>query len=158
MKHRLFLYSGLLLTLLSMGGCGGGGGGGGGSPPPSVASYSIGGKVTGLAGTGLVLQNNGAGNLSLSANGSFIFATAVNDGGSYNVTVLTQPSVPSQTCAVTGGTGSVSGANVTNVAVTCQLFSPRFAYVANQTSNTVSIYTVNATTGQLRPNGYVTAG
>src|SRR5258708_4969780 len=35
---------------------------------------------------------------------------------------------------------------------------PRFAYVANGNSNTVSIYTVNATTGQLRSNGYVTAG
>lgn len=35
---------------------------------------------------------------------------------------------------------------------------PRFAYVANQRSNTVSIYTVNAVTGQLRANGYVTAG
>jgi 6-phosphogluconolactonase (cycloisomerase 2 family) len=35
---------------------------------------------------------------------------------------------------------------------------PRFAYVANISSNTVSVYTVNATTGQLRNNGYVLAG
>ena len=32
---------------------------------------------------------------------------------------------------------------------------PRFAYVANGSDNTVSIYTVNAATGQLRHNGYV---
>jgi DNA-binding beta-propeller fold protein YncE len=35
---------------------------------------------------------------------------------------------------------------------------PRFAYVANQKENTVSIYTVNAATGQLRHNGYVATG
>lgn len=36
--------------------------------------------------------------------------------------------------------------------------TPRFAYVANNSDNTVSIYTVNAATGQLRHNGYVVAG
>ena len=35
---------------------------------------------------------------------------------------------------------------------------PRFACVANSADNTVSIYTVNAVTGQLRHNGYVAAG
>jgi len=35
---------------------------------------------------------------------------------------------------------------------------PRFAYVANVADNTVSMYTVNVTTGQLRSNGYVIAG
>ena len=35
---------------------------------------------------------------------------------------------------------------------------PRFAYLANYNDNTVSIYTVNAITGQLRANGYVMAG
>jgi 6-phosphogluconolactonase len=35
---------------------------------------------------------------------------------------------------------------------------PRFAYAANFGDNTVSIYTVNASTGQLRDNGYVLAG
>src|SRR5215470_13716142 len=35
---------------------------------------------------------------------------------------------------------------------------PRFAYVPNFRDNTVSIYTVNASTGQLRDNGYVLAG
>jgi 6-phosphogluconolactonase (cycloisomerase 2 family) len=35
---------------------------------------------------------------------------------------------------------------------------PRFAYVANQNNGTVSVYTVNAKTGQLRSNGYRLAG
>jgi hypothetical protein len=83
------------------------------------ASYTIGGTVTGLAGTGLVLQNNGADNLSITANGSFTFSTAIADGASFNVTVLTQPSVPNQLCSVTNATGTVAGVNVTSVAVNC---------------------------------------
>ena len=35
---------------------------------------------------------------------------------------------------------------------------PRFAYAANRDDGTISIYTVNADTGQLRHNGYVAAG
>src|SRR5574341_1708992 len=35
---------------------------------------------------------------------------------------------------------------------------PRFAYVANSNDDTVSMYTVNSGTGQLRHNGYVLAG
>jgi len=77
--------------------------------------WSIGGTVTGLNGT-VVLQNNGGNNLSVSANGTFAFASKVADGGNYAVTVLTQPA--GQTCAVTNGSGTAS-ADVTNVAVTC---------------------------------------
>ncbi len=42
--------------------------------------------------------------------------------------------------------------------VTCVTPSPRFAYVANFNDASVSIYTVNATSGQLRFNGYIGAG
>ncbi len=94
------------------GGTGGGGGGGGGG---GAITYTIGGSITGLSGT-LVLQNNGANNLSRSANGSFTFTTAVSSGGSYSVTILTQPN--NQTCTVANASGTAT-ANVTNVAITC---------------------------------------
>jgi len=48
----------------------------------------------------------------------FAFTTAIANGGSYNVTVLTQPSSPAQTCAVTAGNGTAS-ANVTSVQIAC---------------------------------------
>jgi len=79
-------------------------------------TYTVGGTVSGLTGTGLVLQNNGGNDLAVSANGAFTFLTAQKKGASYSVTVLTQPS--GQSCTVGNGTGSVS-ANVTNVAVIC---------------------------------------
>ena len=90
-----------------------------GTPPQNDPTFSIGGTVSGLAGSGLVLQNNGGNNLTISADGAFSFSTEVADGGSYAATVLTQPSDPSQTCTVSNGTGTVSGAAVTNVMVTC---------------------------------------
>ena len=90
---------------------GGSGGSGGGT-----AAYSVGGSVSGLSGT-VVLQDNGGDDLSVSGNGSFTFNTPVTDGAGYQVTVRTNPS--GQSCAVSGGSGTVAGANVTNVAVSC---------------------------------------
>ncbi len=81
--------------------------------------YTVGGTVSGLAGTGLVLQDNGAGNLSITANGTFSFATPIASDATYNVTVLTQSTSPSQTCVATNGSGTVGASNVTNVTITC---------------------------------------
>jgi hypothetical protein len=90
--------------------------GGSGTVPGGTSTFTVGGTVSGLTGT-VVLQDNGGDDLSVTANGSFTFATPVTDGGSYAVTVKTQPS--GQTCTVASGSGTVSGANVTSVAVTC---------------------------------------
>lgn len=85
----------------------------------ALATYSIGGTVSGLSGSGLVLQNNGGGDLTISGNGSFTFATQVTDGQAYSVTVATEPSTPAQGCRVQYGSGTVSSAAVSNVVVTC---------------------------------------
>ena len=78
--------------------------------------YTVGGTVSGLKGT-VVLQDNGGDDFSVTADGSFVFATPIADGSSYKVTVLTQPA--GQTCAVTSGTGMIAGADVGNVSVAC---------------------------------------
>ncbi len=85
----------------------------------TTANYSIGGTVSGLSGSGLVLQNNAGDDLSIAANGSFTFATSIASGSGYAVTVKTQPSSPSQTCSVTNGSGTLGSANVTDVSVSC---------------------------------------
>ncbi len=122
----------------------------------AASSHTLGGTVTGLNGS-MVLQNNGGNNHTVATNGTFTFATAVTYGTTYYVTLLSQQ-WPNQTCSVTGVSGTVT-ANVTNVAVNClQHATPRFAYVANTNDSTVSIYTVDAATGQLRARGYVAAG
>jgi hypothetical protein len=84
-----------------------------------TTEFSIGGSVSGLTGTGLILQNNGGDDLPIGANGSFTFATSVPTGTGYNVTVAQQPSLPVQVCSVTDGVGTVVGANVATIAVSC---------------------------------------
>lgn len=83
-----------------------------------VPGYTVGGSVSGLTGTGLVLELNGLHELAVSA-GSFVFDHEVPDGDTYNVTVATQPASPLQYCSVAMGTGTIHGEDVTNVAVTC---------------------------------------
>jgi hypothetical protein len=84
----------------------------------ALESRTIGGSVTGLVGTGLALLNNGTDLLSISANGTYSFSTPIVDGQSYVISVLTQPTSPSQTCTIANASGTVT-ANVTNADVTC---------------------------------------
>jgi hypothetical protein len=97
----------------------GGGGADGTSGDPSSASSTVGGTVTGLAGTGLVLQNSGGDSTAVSVDGSFTFPGALVNGTAYDVTVSAQPSSPSQTCTVSNGSGSVGTSDVSNVVVSC---------------------------------------
>lgn len=83
----------------------------------STNDYTVGGTISGLSGT-VVLQNNGTNATSISSDGSFTFSTSIAQGSTYAVTVQTQPST-TQTCTVSNGTGTMGGANVTNVSVTC---------------------------------------
>jgi 6-phosphogluconolactonase len=138
--------AGMILTsgaLLMLSACGGGVGG-------SSATYTVGGKVTGLTGSGLVLSNNGGDNLTVTANGAFTFATALPQGRTYSVTASAQPTNPDQNCGVRNGTGSgdIGNADITTVAVVC-INVGRFAYVPNAVSNTISAYSINATSGAL---------
>ena len=92
--------------------------GGGGSVDGSGGDYTLGGTVSGLAtGGSVVLQNNGAGDLTLTSNGAFAFAGPLSSGSAYAVTVKTQP--VGQVCAVVNGRGTVSGQAVRDVMVSC---------------------------------------
>ena len=99
----------VLVTILFLLGCGG-------SKPPL---YSVGGTVTGLKGSGLVLQSPGLPDVPLSTNESFLIANAVPTGFSYAATVKVQPVNPTQQCTIVGGSGSVQQSNVSNIVVTC---------------------------------------
>src|SRR5437660_3779486 len=103
-------------ALLALSACGGRVGGGGGAGPGPALSFTIGGTTSGLGGS-VVLQNNGGDNLSISANGGFTFAAALTAYSSSAGTVLTRPA--GQSCTVASGAGTVAGANITNIAVTC---------------------------------------
>ena len=130
-------------------------------------SYTVGGTVSGLAGSGLVLQNNGGDDRSLSANGAFSFPTPLSDTSAYTITVKTQPTTPSQICTVNNGTGTINGEPAGDVVVNCMTGSAsiafsssgaaEFAYVEKTngtiSDGTISAYAINTTNGTLSPLG-----
>ena len=107
-----------VITTVSMAACSNGSGTG----AVTLPTYTIGGTLTGLAsGQSVTLLDNNVNSLPVSANGSFTFSTSVAAGGSYSVTVATEPG--GQTCSVANGSGGSLAANVTSVIVTCSTYS-----------------------------------
>lgn len=85
--------------------------------------YTVAGVVTGLAGQGLVLQNNGADDVALNGNGAFAFATPLPDAAAFAITVKDQPTNKWQTCVATrtgaAPQGTITAVNVTDLTVLC---------------------------------------
>ena len=109
--NKLSVFAFSAIAPIAVIGCGGGGN----STP--LANYSINGTIEGLTAAGLVLQDNGSDNLTVSANAaSFTFATSIASGSAYKVTILTQPT--GEKCTVTGGSGTAI-ANVASVNIAC---------------------------------------
>ncbi|HEY7162378.1 MAG TPA: Calx-beta domain-containing protein, partial [Acidobacteriota bacterium] len=79
-------------------------------------TFSLGGTVSGLTGSGLELVNFGGADLvDITANGPFQFPHELASGVPYSVTVGTQPSNPRQVCTVTNGEGTVTDHDITDI-------------------------------------------
>jgi hypothetical protein len=100
----------LVLTLVGLAGCSG--------QQPRPANTRISATISGLRGTGLVTQTNGANSVSVTANGPIVLAY-IASGTPYDVTVKEQPHDPTQSCTVTGGSGTVGKSDVSNVSIVC---------------------------------------
>lgn len=109
MGRSIALLGAAALALSSLVGCGG-------DRPGDLQRISA--TVSGLVGTGLVLEVNGTREVSVSANGTVTLAFAPS-GAHYSVAVKTQPGNPSQVCAVSSKEGTVGSVDVTEIAVSC---------------------------------------
>jgi hypothetical protein len=118
--------------------------------PPT---YTIGGKLIGLAPKATVHVLNGADSLTVSANGSFTLPTAVASGGTYSVTV--GPPSSAQACAVQNASGTIAAANVTSVVVYCT-YSVNAAKLS-ATFTSVGATFENVSSGVNYPYDYVSA-
>lgn len=129
MKHITLKALLACVTAMSLAGCGG------------AINATIGGSVTGLSGgASLVLQDNGANNLTVSSNGTFTFSNQIEAGSTYDVTILTQP--VGETCVAENAVGTVeqSIGDVNSIAIQCN---------ATISANNEVLGTVNGlTTGQ----------
>jgi 6-phosphogluconolactonase (cycloisomerase 2 family) len=84
--------------------------------------YNVIATVNGLAGTGLQLQVAPTAPVAATANATPYTLASVISGGSYTVTVPTQPSTPTQSCVPSPATGNVTNAAVP-ITVTCTTFT-----------------------------------
>jgi hypothetical protein len=82
-------------------------------------AFTIGGSVSGLSSSGLVMAVTAGNQIKSVPSGasSYVFPTAQPDGTDYTVSVQTQPT--GQTCTVDNETGTISAANVTDANVSC---------------------------------------
>jgi len=99
----------------------------------AAQDYTVGGSVSGLTSSGLVLAN-GSDRLTVAPNAvSFTMPTGVPGGSTYHVTAAVHP--PATACSVSNGAGPVAAADIANVAVACTAGteSVLYSFVANGT-------------------------
>ncbi len=180
MGSRRLVYALLAGATLALASCGGGSGGvqtpsasappappaspppGPSAPPPST--YAIGGSVSGLLGSGLVLQNNGVDDQAIAADGSFHFSTALASGAGFAVTVKSQPNIlnvhSNSVSAYRIDAGSGALTQITVPPVSSGGVDPyylaveptgKFAYAVHWGSSTVVRFNIDATSGALSP-------
>lgn len=115
----------VILVVAVLGGCGGGGDDPAPvaaaapvapvAPPAAVATYNVGGQLTGLgAGKMLVVGDAAGATATLSADGAY--AVRLPKGARYDLSVVSQPA--DRSCTVANGTGTVRG-DVIDIAVSC---------------------------------------
>ena len=120
-------------------------------------TYPVQPTVAGLNGAGLVLQNGFGDDLTVAQSGATVFANKVQSGATYNVSVLTQPSNPVQTCSIAGGSGTVTNAAVAPT-ISCVTPSPWTLFTLNYSDNSLSQFALDPATGQPRSRGSVSVG
>jgi environmental stress-induced protein Ves len=141
--HSRFLA---VIAAVALASCGGSSGSSDGGGTPSTTTYAIGGTISGLTGSGLVLSSPGQANLTVAAGATtFTFGTRVASGTAYAVSVAVNPSGPAQACTVTNGSGTVGSADVSNIAIAC---GPAVFSIGGTVSGLTGSGLVLATTGQ----------
>jgi len=87
------------------------------APLAATPTYTLGGSISGLTASGLMLVN-GSQTITVAANASsFTFPTKIAAGVNYSVAVELAPS--GLTCSVSNGSGTMPTANVSTVQVSC---------------------------------------
>lgn len=111
-----------------------------GCPNKPTATFSLGGSISGLSSgsVSLYIQTRVIDvPTQLTTNGPFTVLKDLADGTPYKVSVLTQPK--GLNCTVENSVGSLAGADVTNINVTCN----PYAYVLNFYGSNISMFAVN---------------
>ena len=80
-------------------------------------TYSVGGSISGLTGTGLVLSDGSQNSYPNPGSTTFTFSSLKSSGNTYHVTVTQQPT--NQICSVSNGSGAITNQSITNISIVC---------------------------------------
>ena len=149
MRQKNFLVCLLCFAMLVLAGC----------KKSSTPNYSVSVTISGLQGTGLVLQMNYinsahqylASNVTVPANGVVTFLNQLQDNETYTISVLSPPGAPYQNCTFTNPSGIIAGGNVSNITLTCA--NVGFAWLVNSAGNNINPFVVDLSTGSLASSG-----
>ncbi|HRG48232.1 MAG TPA: right-handed parallel beta-helix repeat-containing protein, partial [Leptospiraceae bacterium] len=90
-------------------------------------SFSVSGSISGFTAGTLILQNNVANDLTLTATNTYSF-TGLASGSTYAITIKTNPT--GFVCSIANASGTIT-ANVTNANITCVVMTVNPAYTTN---------------------------
>ncbi|XDD45699.1 hypothetical protein AB3N60_13410 [Leptospira sp. WS39.C2] len=86
----------------------------------NTGPFSVTVRVSGQVGSGLRLElNSSLSSLTINSDGDYEFDAKLVTGQNFTVSILTQPTLPAQTCSVNGGTGVVGFGNIATIIVNC---------------------------------------
>ena len=81
---------------------------------------TIGGTITGVQGSGMVLQLSDGSTVTIASDGTFTFPDSLPLGTAFTISVLTVPTQPYQDCTVLNGSGTTGDVNIGNIAISCK--------------------------------------
>ena len=110
--------------------------------PPPPDKFEVTGTVTGMTGTGLVLES-GETTITIDENGEFTLFSDLEDDTDYDVSVAAHPATPHNYCTVANGTGTASD-DVSDIAVTC---GPAVKVAAQVTDEPIAFASVSVKVG-----------
>jgi len=121
----------------------------------AVSAWDVSGTALTQSGSAssLMLPNNGTKTIT----GTDLAALFQGTAAAYQFSVASSNYLITTVKSTAGGTLNIPNVVYSGGSSNATKY-PRFAYAANYTDGTISIYTVTADTGQLRHNGYVAAG
>ena len=93
----------------------------------TTTSFSVSGSISGFTAGSLILQNNAANDLTLTATNTYLF-TGLASGSAYAITIKTNPT--GFVCSIANASGTIT-ANVTNANITCSVITVNPAYTTN---------------------------
>jgi len=82
-------------------------------------TFSVGGMVSGLLESGLILQLNDDELEGVAKDRTYTFDAQLEDGSSYSVVIIIPPTDPDLSCTINNSSGTLTGTGVSNVDVSC---------------------------------------